>query len=103
MQNAETLGIDLSELDKLVISHGHYDHTGGFSDILTKTGSIEVIAHPDMWTSKYAIYGEFQRYIGVPFKRQELEQAGASFRLSSEPVWITGDIVTSGEIPMTND
>ena len=101
--NAKILGIDLSTVDKLVISHGHYDHTGGFKEVIEQIGEIDVIAHPDMWTEKYAIYGDFQKYIGIPFTREELVSLGASFQLTKDPVWITDNIVTTGEIPMTND
>jgi len=101
--NAKLMNIDLSEIDKLVISHGHYDHTGGLKDVLAQTGAIDIVAHPDMWDEKYAIYGDFQKYIGVPFTREDLESLGASFQLSKDPVWITDNIVTTGEIPMTND
>ncbi len=101
--NAKLLGVDLHGIDKLVISHGHYDHTGGMKDILALTGQVDVVAHPDMWDAKYAVYGDFQRYIGIPFGREELESLGARFQLSKEPVWITESIVTTGEIPMIND
>lgn len=103
VHNAQLMGIDLSSIDKLVISHGHYDHTGGLKDVLSQTGGIEVVAHPDMWGDKYAVYGEFQKYIGVPFERKELESFGANFQLTKESAWITDNIVTTGEIPMFND
>jgi 7,8-dihydropterin-6-yl-methyl-4-(beta-D-ribofuranosyl)aminobenzene 5'-phosphate synthase len=101
--NAPILGVDLSAIDKIVLSHGHYDHTGGLKEVLAKTGAVEVIAHPDIWAEKYARFGEREAYIGIPFSREELEGLGASFTLSKEPVWISDDIVTTGEIPMVTE
>jgi len=101
--NADALGIDLAEVDKIVLSHGHYDHTGGLRGVLTKTGKVEIIAHPDVWAPKYARFAEREHYIGIPFSRQELEGLGASFTLSPEPVWISEDIATTGEIPMITE
>ncbi len=102
--NAEALNLDLRKVSRIVLSHGHYDHTGGLRDILTKTRGAEVIAHPDVWAPKYAQpEDEPERYIGIPFVREELESLGASFTLSREPVWLTDQIVTTGEIPMKTE
>ena len=102
--NAPIFGLDLSTIDKIVLSHGHFDHTGGLKGVLKQIGKqVEVIAHPDIWARKYARGEGFERYIGVPFSREELEALGASFTLSREPVWITDDIVTTGEIAMIDE
>lgn len=102
-RNAELMGMNLSTINKIVLSHGHYDHTGGLKGVLAKTGPIEVIAHPDIWSVKYTIRDGRETYIGIPFSREELEGLGASFTLSKGPVWITDDIVTTGEIPMVTE
>jgi len=103
--NAITLGIDLSRIDKIVFSHGHFDHTGGLLHILRMVkGKVEVIAHPDIWAPKYAKRPEQPvEYIGVPFSKEAAEALGASFNLTKEPVWINENIVTSGEIPMITE
>ena len=44
--NAEKLGIDLSMTNALVLSHGHYDHTGGVSRVLRTAHEAEVCCHP---------------------------------------------------------
>ena len=103
--NADILGVDLSKIDIIVLSHGHYDHTGGLRQVLSKIGKrVEIIAHPDIWAAKYSRrQGQEDRYIGIPFQRQELESLGANFNLTTKPVKITDDIMTTGEVPMVTD
>ncbi|GAH12545.1 unnamed protein product, partial [marine sediment metagenome] len=103
--NADILGIDLSKIDKIVLSHGHFDHTGGLRQILRKMRKeVEIIAHPDIWAAKYARrQGQKDRYIGMPFQRQELESLGARFNLTTKSIKITDNIMTTGEIPMVTD
>jgi 7,8-dihydropterin-6-yl-methyl-4-(beta-D-ribofuranosyl)aminobenzene 5'-phosphate synthase len=103
--NADTLGIDLGKIDKIVLSHGHLDHTGGLREILKKIHKkIEIIAHPDIWAAKYGgRKGQEFRYIGIPFQRRELESLGAEFNLTTKPVVITDKIMTTGEVPMVTD
>jgi 7,8-dihydropterin-6-yl-methyl-4-(beta-D-ribofuranosyl)aminobenzene 5'-phosphate synthase len=103
--NAITLGIDLSRIGKIVFSHGHLDHTGGLLHILKMVkGKVEIIAHPDIWTLKYARRPEqAEEYIGVPFPQEAAEALGASFNLTKEPVWLSENIVTSGEIPKVTE
>ncbi len=101
--NARVLKVDLSTIDKIVISHGHFDHTGGLYEVLSQTGEIDIIAHPDILRPKFAVRDDTEMSIGIPFSRQKLEDLGARFNLTKEPAWITNNIVTSGEIPMITD
>ena len=104
VHNAQLLGIDLSAIDRVVLSHGHYDHTGGLREVLRRAGQKEVIAHPGIWEKKYGHRpGERERYVGIPFAREELEALGASFILTKESVKLSAKIMTSGEIPMITD
>jgi len=99
--NADILGIDLGQVDKIVLSHGHFDHTGGLRQVLGRMRKeVEIIAHPDMWQAKYSRREGLDRYIGIPFARRELEGLGANFKLTPEPVRLTDNIMTTGEIPM---
>jgi len=105
VHNADALNIDLAKVSRIVLSHGHYDHTGGLRDVLRRIGKeVEVIAHPDIWQSKYARRkDEPDRYIGIPFQRRELESLGARFNLVKESAGIADNIMTTGEVPMITD
>jgi 7,8-dihydropterin-6-yl-methyl-4-(beta-D-ribofuranosyl)aminobenzene 5'-phosphate synthase len=104
VHNAQLLGIDLATVDKIVISHGHHDHTGGLRDVLMRMNKeVEVIAHPDIWDSKYGRSQSHEHYAGLPFRRELLESLGARFNLTREPVQITRRFFTTGEIPMLTD
>jgi len=106
VHNADVLGTELPQIDKIVLSHGHYDHTGGLRQVLSRRKKeVEIIAHPDVWAAKYG-HNPVEKssiYIGIPFQREELESLGAVFKLTDEPVWLSDNVVTSGEIPMTTD
>ena len=103
--NAQVKGVDFSKVDKIVLSHGHFDHTGGLSDFLKiRKTEIEIVGHPEIWAKKYSCNKDMRdRYIGIQHSREHLEGSGAKFKLSKEPVWLTENIVTSGEIPMKTD
>lgn len=103
--NADVLGIDLSQVDKIVLSHGHFDHTGGLRQVLRKMRKkkVEIIAHPHVWATRYTHTKEKDEFVGIPFQRPELENSGAIFNLTKKPVIITDNIMTTGEIPMVTD
>jgi 7,8-dihydropterin-6-yl-methyl-4-(beta-D-ribofuranosyl)aminobenzene 5'-phosphate synthase len=104
-QNAEAMGIDLRKIDKIVLSHGHFDHTGGLQALLSKIKKeVEVIAHPDVWAPKYNRREDKpDRYIGIPFQLRTLESLGARFTLGRGPVKVSESMMTTGEIPMETD
>ena len=53
IRNAEQLGIDLSDVDYVFISHGHSDHAGGFRYILEHNKQAKIIVSPDAMSGKF--------------------------------------------------
>lgn len=53
LQNALSLGIAIEEVDCLVLSHGHFDHTGGLYPFLEKNKKAKVYASKEIFTPKY--------------------------------------------------
>jgi len=97
-RNARELGLDLKGLP-IVLSHGHYDHTGGLPSLLGMTGPTTVYCHPEVFASRYALDdGRPPRPIGLPWNRDEMEALGARFKLTAEAqsigpgAWLTGEI-----------
>lgn len=51
--NAQNLGVPLEQADAVILSHGHYDHTGGLPDVLQAAPQIQLYAHPVAFEPKY--------------------------------------------------
>ncbi len=102
--NVQVLRVDLAAADRIVISHGHYDHTGGLNAALQLAGPKEIVAHPDIWAPKYGrMESNRENYVGIPFVREKLEAMGAVFKLTDQPVKLSEHITTTGVIPRLND
>lgn len=70
LSNAKVLGIDLRQVDTVILSHGHYDHSGGIMSF------AQLNPHANIYMQKSAIgdYYDGEEYIGMDKRIQELSQ-----------------------------
>jgi 7,8-dihydropterin-6-yl-methyl-4-(beta-D-ribofuranosyl)aminobenzene 5'-phosphate synthase len=101
--NARVLGIDLNQIDTVVLSHGHYDHSGGLQSILASNKNFTLHGHPDVFSPKVKKTNGDYKYIGIPVEKNNIVNSGISLQLSREPVEIAPGLMTSGEIALEND
>lgn len=99
LHNAEVLQLDLAAVDAVVLSHGHYDHTGGLLPLLEQRGGLPVHAHPAALQPKYAVSKTEARSIGIPVEPAVLERAGARFQLHDGPREVFPGITATGPVP----
>ncbi len=64
-ENAATLGVSLTGLDACVLSHGHYDHSGGFGTLFLHDKAATVYAQRKALNDYYSAVGGMHR-ISVP-------------------------------------
>lgn len=104
VENARKLGVNLSEIEGIILSHGHYDHTGGLRAVLQKSGPKKIYAHPDIFRKRYNLKKNRKfRSIGFPIRKTTVRKEGGKFDLSRERRQISPRICLSGEIPFTTD
>jgi 7,8-dihydropterin-6-yl-methyl-4-(beta-D-ribofuranosyl)aminobenzene 5'-phosphate synthase len=102
LHNIKQLKIDLGEVDCLVISYGHQDHTAANVDIVGAAGDVRVYAHPDTFRKRIRIRRDGSRRVhGVPEGQgvAEIEAAGGEVILSRGPVEVVPGLSTTGEVP----
>jgi 7,8-dihydropterin-6-yl-methyl-4-(beta-D-ribofuranosyl)aminobenzene 5'-phosphate synthase len=102
--NAQMLDIDLSRIDAVVISHGHYDHTGGLEHLLKMNTAFSLYAHPDIFDDKLRSRksGAYKK-IGIPLNKNIFGNTDVLLRLSKDAAEIVPGVSISGEIPQEND
>ncbi len=101
LHNMRLLGINPADLDMVVLSHCHYDHTGGLTGILEE-GSytrIPVIAHPAVFRPSFSVRPVFRSVgMGPENSRETIERAGGEMILTTGPLSLLPGALTSGEI-----
>lgn len=94
--NANILNIDLRQIETVVLSHGHDDHSGGLMSVSGK----KLICHPDVFLKRTRKSNHTE--LGIKWTETEIRN---KFQLmaSREPVRISEQIWFLGEIPRTTD
>ncbi len=95
--NMACLGLSHPAPDALVLSHAHYDHTGGLDAILTTHSSIRVFAHSDIFQQRFSLRNGQYQQIGLSEENTRLMRK-ANLHLSTEPVEVLPGLWTTGEI-----
>lgn len=97
--NSKKLGINLANIDYIILSHRHYDHTGGLLKILKHIKKrVYIIAHPLLFKPNI-IKKPYLRDVGIPFKKDVLEKHGAKFVLTKDPLELIEGVLITGEVP----
>jgi 7,8-dihydropterin-6-yl-methyl-4-(beta-D-ribofuranosyl)aminobenzene 5'-phosphate synthase len=97
--NMEALGRTPTEVDALLLSHGHPDHYGGLFGLLEWRGApLPIYCHPDVFWAKYLMTPRGK--VG-PWKleRDKLEEAGAQLHCTTEVQQLREGVYLTGEIP----
>ena len=66
MDNAKKLNVDIADADFCVLSHGHYDHSGGFAKYFEEYPDKKVYAMRTSIEEYYSGSGDFIHKIGIP-------------------------------------
>jgi 7,8-dihydropterin-6-yl-methyl-4-(beta-D-ribofuranosyl)aminobenzene 5'-phosphate synthase len=105
--NSLALNKDLKSIRKIFLSHGHYDHTGGLSEVLKLKGKVDVHSHPHVFLDRFAVLKEegreIKRFIGIHYKRSYLESLGANFVFNTDFTEVEKGLFLTGEVPRQTD
>jgi len=80
LKNAETLMLDPGTADFVVLSHGHYDHSGGLRSLIEKTTDFTLFVGTGFFNEKYGYKDNAWEFLGNNFDRIYLEEHAIAYR-----------------------
>ena len=103
--NSDVFGVDLRDVETIIISHGHFDHFIGLLNVLERISKpTQVICHPDAFLKRWIVYPGGNK-AKMPFlNEKQLEEAGALIHKAKYTSFLPTDcknplLLITGEIP----
>lgn len=105
LENAERMGLGLSDVSAIVISHGHFDHTGGLTAAMAAAPNARVWLHRRALEPKFSRQADGRtRYNGMPpAVVSSLRQAAERVEWVSERREVLPGLFSTGPIPRQTD
>lgn len=105
IENAKKLNITLDEADYLIISHGHYDHSGGFTRLVKEIGnSYKLVISEKFFDKKFSYKEEGYRYTGNSFDNKYLEDNNINVNYINNDMYnITENIIIASNFERKTD
>ena len=102
VENMRRLDLDPKDLEVIVCSHGHFDHTAGLDGLSTYLGrpNLPVIIHPDFWNRRRALFPGREPLEMPTTSRSALEGVGFTIVEDRQPSFLLDDsVLITGEVP----
>jgi 7,8-dihydropterin-6-yl-methyl-4-(beta-D-ribofuranosyl)aminobenzene 5'-phosphate synthase len=105
VHNLRALGVDPAEIETIVLSHGHFDHTIGLNGLAEQFRPLPpLVVHPDVWLRRRVAIPGREPFELPTTSREKVRAAG--FRVIEErrpSSLFDGDLLVTGEIERTTE
>ena len=94
IENAKNMKVDLKMIDALILSHGHYDHTGGIKSLFEVAAPPKIYLHPSALKTRYSFHEEACHPVSMPEESLKI----VSHLTAGQLGWVSSNLKLSSHV-----